>query len=157
MFALTKDIPSNAKLLWAHVLRRAVFDYVLYKGMGKKRMDWQRAYQYVFVPDQRFEDGFSFEEVCEMFGWDPDYLRRMTTKLTRSDIKRMETSSFKDELTQDVVALFVKKSGRWRTNKFALPFYPRLVDEFVYTPKTRTVRREVLSSPVPMVKWQATI
>lgn len=156
MFTLTKDLPSNVKLLWAHVLRRAVFDYVLYKGVGKKKMDWQRAYQYVFARDQQYEDGFTFEEVCEMFGWDPDYLRRLTTKLNRADIKRMETSSFKDELTQDVVGLFVKKSGRWKTASFALPFYPRLVDEFVHSPKTRTVRREVLSSPVPMVKWRAT-
>ena len=156
MFTMTNEIPSNAKLLWAHVLRRAVFDYVLYKGVGKRKMDWQRAYQYIFVPNQKFDDGFNFEEVCEMFGWDPDYLRRMTTKLVRSDVKRMETSSFKDELTQDVVALFVQKSGRWKTSNFALPFYPRLVDEFVHTPETRTVRREILSSPVPMVKWRAT-
>jgi len=156
MFTLTKDIPSNAKMLWAHVLRRAVFDYVLYKGVGKRKMDWQRAYQYVFVKSLHYEDGFSFEEVCEMFGWDPDYLRRLTTKLTRSDIKRMETSSFKDELTQDVVELFVKKSGRWKTASFAIPFYPRFVNEFVHTPATRTVRREIISSLVPLVRWRAT-
>lgn len=142
-------------MLWAGVLRRAVFDYVLYKGVRSRRLDWQRAFQYVFTKGQRYENGLSFEEVCALFAWDPDYLRRLTTQLKRSDIKRLETSSFKDDFSEDLVQSVVKKSGRWKTSNFALPFYPRMVDEFIHM-DTKVIRKESYTRKVPLVQWQAT-
>jgi hypothetical protein len=154
-WTLAREVPIEGRLLWAHVLRRAVFDYVLYKGVGSKKLQWQRAFQYVFTEGLRYEDGFSFEETCELFGWDPDYVRRLTTQLTRADIKRMETESFSGEFSEDRLSIIVKKSGRWKSGA-ALPFYPRMLDEFVHMSADRVVRKETFSSMVPLVQWQAT-
>jgi hypothetical protein len=162
-FTLVSDIPFRAKKFWVQVLRRAVFDYVLYKGVGSRRKRWQSAFNYIFITDQQYNnlpDGapaFGFEEVCSLFSWNPDYIRRLTTQLTRSDIKRMEMSSFEDEFTQDILAAFVSKSGSWSTSRAALPFYPRMIDEFSPTPATVVIRREVLSRSAPLVQWQSAV
>lgn len=155
MFAMSNEIPSRVKLFWAHVLRRAVFDYVLYKGVGARHLDWQRAANYIFSPGLQYENGVAFEEVCELFGWDPDYIRRLTVQLDRSDIKRMETSSFKEDLTQDVFEAMVKESSRWRITNSALPFYPRMIDDFASIATPRVVHRESLVRKVPLVQWHA--
>lgn len=177
-FKLPQELPARAKMLWASVLRRAVFDYVLYKGVAKKQKEWQYAYQYIFSINQEYENGLSFEQVCDLFGWHPDYLRRLATQLTRADIKRLEVSSFKEELTQEAVEQVVKKVSRWKTSRFATPFYPKMLDDFTpgvktvrverveycyyvglpkVTPlknKAKTVRRETLSRNAPLVQWQ---
>ena len=155
-YQFREEIPVKARMLWASVLRRAVFDYVLYKGVRAKRLDWQRAFQYIFTKGIRYENGLSFEEVCSLFDWDPGYLRRLSLQLTRSDIKRLETSSFKDDFNEDLVATIVRKSGKWKTSNFALPFYPRMVDEFVHMAPTKVVRKETLARKVPLVQWQVT-
>jgi hypothetical protein len=154
--AFDSDLPPRAKMLWAHVLRRAVFDYVLYRGVGKHKLDWQRAYQYIFTPDRQYENGLSFEEVCDSFCWDPDYIRRLTTKLTRSDIKRMETEALKEEFSQTLLESCVKNMLRWKTVRGAMPLYPRMVDEYTPLPETRVVHQETLVRPAPLVRWHAT-
>jgi hypothetical protein len=63
-------------MLWAAVLRRAVFDYVLYKGVRQHSLEWKYAFRYIFSEKQEYDNGLSFEEVCELFAWDADYLRR---------------------------------------------------------------------------------
>lgn len=180
-FQLRRELPARAKMLWAAVLRRAVFDYVLYKGVAKRQRDWQYAYQYIFSQNMEYDNGISFEDVCDIFGWDPDYLRRLATQLTREDIKRLEVSSFKDELTQEAVETTVKKVSRWKTARFATPFYPRMLDDFTpgvkvtrveklellryvgiskITPlrvNVRIVKKERLSARVPLVRWQMTL
>jgi hypothetical protein len=155
--AFTSELPAQAKMLWAHVLRRAVFDYVLYKGVGKHRLEWQKAYQYIFSPGLKYDNGISFEEVCDIFGWDPDYIRRLTVQLSRSDIKRMETEAFKEEFSQNLLESCVKDMLRWKSVRCALPLYPRMVDEYTPIPTTRVVHRETLSRPVPLVRWRATV
>jgi len=154
--AFGPNLPPRAKILWAHVLRRAVFDYVLYRGVGKHRIEWQRAYQYVFTPNRQYENGLSFEEVCEVFQWDPDYIRRLTTKLTRSDIKRMETEGLKEEFSQTMLESCVKGVLRWKTVRGALPLYPRMVDEHTPLPETKVVHQKITFRPAPLVKWYAT-
>jgi hypothetical protein len=151
---LVKDIPPRVKLLWAAVLRRAVFDYVLYKGCGEFKMEWQYAFNYVFTEDQEYDNGYSFEEVCAMFNWDPDYLRRMTTKLTRSDIKRLETSSFKGDFFQKEVEISVKETGSWTNCRCSLPFYPRMLSEFTAIQEPAVVRKHSQIHKVPLVSWQ---
>jgi len=153
-FQLTREVPIRIRMLWAAVLRRAVFDYVLYKGVGSRRLDWQRAFQYIFVQGQRRENGLSFEEVCALFAWDPGYLRKLATQLKRSDIKRLETSSFKDDFREELVDVIVKKSGRWKTANFALPFYPRMVDDFVHMGTNLVVMKKSYARKVPLVQWQ---
>lgn len=150
------ELPPRAKMLWAHVLRRAVFDYVLYKGVGKHKLEWQKAYQYVFSPGRRWNEGLSFEEVCDVFGWDPGYIRRLTTQLTRADIKRMETEAFKEEFSQTLMNSCVRSMFQWKTVRCTLPLYPRMVDEFTPMPDTKAVYRETFSRPAPMVRWSVT-
>ena len=149
------EIPARGKMLWAAVLRRAVFDYVLYKGVRKHRLLWKRAYQYVFTIDQQYDNGLGFEEVCELFGWDPDYIRRLTVRLTREDVKRMETASFKDEFMQNDLEAAVKNSGRWKTSGFAIPFYPRMVNDFIVLSPVRMVDPEKGRINPPLVDWHA--
>lgn len=150
-----EPLPPQAKMLWVHVLRRAVFDYVLYKGVGRHKLKWQNAYQYIFIPNQEYDEGFSFEEVCESCNWDPDYVRGLTKKLSRTDIKRMETEALKEELNQGPIRPCVRKMLQWRFVRGAFPIYPRMVDEYTPLPETKVVMRETFSQPVPLVRWQA--
>lgn len=124
-FTYARDLPFGPKMMWAGVLRRAVFDYVLFEGRADRKLEWRRALQYVFTEGQRYENGLGFEEVCELFGWDPDYLRRMTTQLTRADIKKMDTSQFRDEFVYDAVKIRVEQTERWLSlGGAAAPFLP---------------------------------
>jgi len=158
MFGLKDDLPFSYKLLWASVLRRAVFDYILYKGMRSHSLEWKQAFQYIFVPNQSYENGLAFEEVCEVFGWDPDYLRRITTKLTRSDVKKMDTTQFKDEFVYDAITAVVAQTERWKTERFAAPFLPLYQYGKKYREglKPRLVCRETFLLFPPMVQWEAT-
>ena len=144
MFALKDDLPFSYKMLWASVLRRSVFDYILYKGVRCHSLEWKRAFQYIFLPDQKYENGLSFEEVCELFNWDPGYLRRVTTKLTRADVKRMETTQFREEFVYDAVKTVVEQTERWKSEKFAAPFLPlyQYSDSYRDRLKPRTVYRD---------------
>jgi hypothetical protein len=96
-------ISPEDKVLWAGVLRRAVFDYVLYRGSGKHRLQWKKAHVFIFGGG-RVEDGLTFEEVCSLFTWDPDYLRRMTKSMTRADIKKLYALSLKDDMFGNTIA-----------------------------------------------------
>ena len=158
MFVYARNIPFEDRLLWASVLRRAVFDYVLYKGVRQHSLEWKRAYQYVYSPGMKYENGFSFEEVCEIFNWDPDYLRRKIPLLTRADIKKMETTAVRDEFVFNEISSLVEQTERWKTEKFAAPFLPlyKYNRETREKMRPRLVREEkYLGTVVPMVQWQA--
>ena len=150
------DAPFEEKILWAAVLRRAVFDYVLYKGMRAHSLEWKRAFQYIFAEGVRYEVGLSFEEVCELFGWDPGYLRRLVTRLNRSDVKKMEVGQMRSEFLFNLVASVVERTQRWSSFRAAVPFFPK----FDYSPEYRTalepwvVREESYRSFTPKVQWQ---
>ena len=156
-FEYSKNLSYDEKMLWAAVLRRAVFDYVLYKGVRARALDWKRAYSYIFDIGLRYEDGVNFEEVCEIFGWDPDYLRRLSTMLTRSDIKKMETTQFRQDFVYDIVKVSVEHTEKWKTANFAAPFLPlyKYNSEYREKMRARVVRRESLLGTSPMVAWQA--
>lgn len=159
-YTYAKDLPFEHKMLWAAVLRRAVFDYVLYKGSGTRSLEWKRAFQYIFTRGLRYEDGVSFEEVCELFGWDPDYLRRLTTRLTRADIKKMETTQFREDFVFDIVKVLVENTEKWKTSNFAAPFLPlyKYGEEYREKMRPQVVRREtyIRVKATPMCQWQAT-
>jgi hypothetical protein len=157
MFTNRRDLPYGDRMLWAAVLRRAVFDYVLYKGVRQRALEWKHAFQFIFVENQQYENGLSFEEVCELFGWDAEYLRRITTKLTRSDIKRMETTQFREDFVYDIVCLVVENTEKWKTANFATPFLPlyKFNAEYRERLKPRVVSRETfITSNLHMVQWQ---
>jgi hypothetical protein len=158
-WASGSSLPFSDRMLWAAVLRRAVFDYVLYKGVRSRSIEWKKAFQYIFTEGLRYEDGVSFEEVCEMFGWDPDYLRRLTTQLTRADIKKMETTQFREDFVYDVVKVAVEQTEKWRTANFAAPFLPlyKFNKEHREKLKPRVISREsFFGSSVQLLQWQAT-
>jgi len=157
MFSYARDLPFSEKMFWAAVLRRAVFDYVLYKGVRRHALAWKHAAQYIFEPGLRYENGLSFEEVCELFDWNAGYLRRMTTQLTRADIKKMETTQLREEFVYDAAASVVRQTERWKTENFATPFLPlyRYNEEYREKFRPKVVERETLLGSIPMVQWQA--
>jgi hypothetical protein len=133
MYASKKDVPNEAKTLWAAVLRRAVFDYVLYKGVGQYSFEWRNAHRFLFNPGVKYQNGFSFEEVCELFGWEPDYVRKLTLSLTRADIKKVasawstdqdEIGPAKEEEAFNMLAIVLARAEKWKTSGFAVPFFP---------------------------------
>lgn len=159
-FASKCDLPHHVRMVWAAVLRRAVFDYVLYKGVRQHSLEWKRAFQYIFVEDQEYEEGLSFEQVCEIFNWNADYLRRLTTKLTRDDIKKMETTQFREDFVFDVVKVVVEQTEKWKTANFAAPFLPLYKYSAPYRERLRpkVVKKEsFLASAFHMVQWQVAV
>jgi hypothetical protein len=153
--AFQSELPPRAKMLWAHVLRRAVFDFVLYKGVRKERRKWRCANRYIFSPGLRYTNGLSFEEVCDVLGWDPDYIRRLTKKLTRADIKKMATEELKEEFNQNILNSCPADLLRWKKVRSSLPIYARMVDEFTPIGDTEVVWQETLSRAAPVVRWEA--
>lgn len=156
-FMSKRDLSHDTRMLWAAVLRRAVFDYVLYKGVRAHSLEWKRAFQYVFSEEQSYEKGLSFEEVCDIFDWDADYLRRLTTKLTRDDIKKMETTQFREDFVFDVVKVVVEQTEKWKTTNFAAPFLPlyRYSPEYRERLRPKVVRKEASFNWAPcLVQWQ---
>jgi hypothetical protein len=152
-------VPHSDRMMWAAVLRRAVFDYVLYRGVRAHSLEWKRACQYVFSEGLRYDNGMSFEEVCDLFGWDAGYLRRLTTKLTRDDIKKMETTQFREDFVYDVVKVVVEQTEKWKTVNFAAPFLPQYKFNVQYRERMRprVIRKETfIGSTMHMVQWQAT-
>lgn len=94
-WTIQDDETVSERVLWASVLRRAVFDYIQYEGKPKDKRKWYRAKKYLFDDGVSVDGGASFAEVCTMHGWDKDYIRRIIAKLDRSDIKVLEPSRFK--------------------------------------------------------------
>lgn len=167
-FMNKRDLSYDVRMLWHAVLRRAVFDYVLYKGVRAHSLEWKRAFQFLFTDgtsyviqdeDRSQRTGITFEEACEIFDWDPDYFRRLTTKLTRGDIKKMETTQFREDFVFDVVRVVVEQTERWKTTRFAAPFLPlyNYSSEYRERLRPRVVLREAPFHWAPhMVQWQVT-
>jgi hypothetical protein len=139
-------VPHSDRMMWAAVLRRAVFDYVLYRGVRAHSLEWKRACQYVFSEGLRYDNGMSFEEVCDLFGWDAGYLRRLTTQ-------------FREDFVYDVVKVVVEQTEKWKTVNFAAPFLPQYKFNVQYRERMRprVIRKETfIGSTMHMVQWQAT-
>lgn len=114
------------KTLWAYVVRRAVFDYVLYRGQGSHRMEWQTSAHYLFGEEfpemddvgEDFGitdlggDCLTLEQTCGLFGWDPDRIRRLAKTMTRPDIKKFESDQLRDILDSERFEL-VTLTPRW--------------------------------------------
>lgn len=158
-FVSKRNLSHDTRMLWHAVLRRAVYDYVLYKGVRAHSLEWKRASQFLFIEEKCRDAGLTFEEVCDIFSWDADYLRRLTTMLTRSDVKKMETTQFREDFVFDVVKVVVEQTEKWKTSNFAAPFLPL----YHYSPEYReqlrpkVIRKETFFNLAyfnPMVQWQ---
>ena len=157
MFHYAHELSFEDKMLWAAVLRRAVFDYVLYKGVRQHSLEWKRACQYIYTNGIRYENGLSFEEVCCLFDWNPDYLRRLTTRLTKADIKKMEISQMREEFTFDIIEAVVRRTAKWKDSRAAVPFFPayEYAEEYRHKMAPKVVQKEkFLGELVPLVTWQ---
>ena len=155
MFIDHTGIDAGEKMLWAQVLRRSVFDYVLYNGKREFSMEWKGAYQYIFMDGISCPNGYTFSEVCDLFGWDAAYLRRLSVKLTRDDIKKMEVSSFKEDFSYDSMEILSRKSETWAIGRFATPFLPlhRYSEEYRRYLEPKKVKKTSLLGHVPTVRW----
>jgi hypothetical protein len=130
------------RLLWAAVVRRAIHDYVLYKGVRRKSMDWKRAHLYLFGEGVRHEEGLSFEDVCALLEWDPDYVRKLTLMMQRSDI--MKSTPKKPKPVVEEMQEQAEKMSRWRQTAMPhLPlWHPVVRIHFCYRP-----------AEAPFVQW----
>jgi hypothetical protein len=158
MFNYPHEVSFEDKMLWAAVLRRAVFDYVLYKGVRQHSLEWKRACQYIYTPGIRYENGLSFEEVCVLFDWNSDYLRRLTSRLTKADIKKMEVSQIREEFTFNLIEAVVRCTARWKDSRAAVPFFPcyEYSEEYRQKMVLKVVQKEkFLGELVPLVSWQS--
>jgi hypothetical protein len=146
----------SEKMLWLAVLRRAIYDYVLYRGIGFKVLDWKRAYQFIFMDGVRHDEGLSWEEICGLWGWDHQYLRRLTKSLTKEDIRKLESSVFKGDFFFDLAHLVYELTVRWDSQSAAPFMQNRQIAKPCqdYT-VPRVVYREILQTSPPLVKWAA--
>ena len=135
-----------------HVLRRAVFDFVLYKGSGKHKIRWQKATRYIFEEFRLDGEGLTFSEVCGLFGWEPSYLQRKAKELTRSKIKKLETSKFREDLDDTYVEV-VDRVLNWPSinapTPFMLPYHYN--EECREELRLRVVKREPVERHVSFI------
>lgn len=83
------------KLLLAAIIRRSAFDIALYQSSKrlKERRIYIGAYQWMFgkrVNDHPLDRFTSFENICELLDQDPEWIRRATLKLKKSDVKKFD-------------------------------------------------------------------
>jgi len=111
------------KMLWLCILRRSVFDYVLYKGARRFRRRWQECHNFIFGSNDEDDiDGLTFDQICSLFGWEPSYIRRLTKTLKRSDIRKMEATKFKEDFDEGPI-YEVARSDRWSSGG-STPYFP---------------------------------
>lgn len=123
MFIDATTFDAGDRALWFHVLRRSIFDYVLYKGSGAHNIKWKKANAFIFSDDDDFapcEAGLTFNEICSLFGWEPDWVRRLTKNLKREEIKKLESGKFREEIDDRTFAEIERK--RWEGVSAPTPF-----------------------------------
>lgn len=146
------------KMLWLAVLRRSIFDFVLYKGVEERRIEWSSARKWLFGDHLR-DGGLSFPEVCCMFEWDPEYVRRMVKGLCRSDIRRLESSKYREELLFDSLSTIYRRVLRW-SDGTSTPFLSnRQISPIFRGSVSRVLKvgRGLISAPAPIVSWEVAI
>lgn len=83
------------KLLLAAIIRRTAFDIALYRDSRrlKERRIYVQAYQWMFkrgTPNHEIDRFTAFENICELLNQDPEWIRRATLKLEKSDVKKFD-------------------------------------------------------------------
>jgi hypothetical protein len=85
----TPELDSPMKILWARVILRALYDYVIWKDSDKlkDRRDFQTVKKWLFEPSAL---GNSLENLCRLLGWPTHLIREKALTMTREDVKKME-------------------------------------------------------------------
>lgn len=83
------ELDSPAKILWARVILRALYDYVIWKDSTKlkDRRDFHSVKRWLFEPSTL---GNSLENLCRLLNWPVDLIREKALTMTREDVKKME-------------------------------------------------------------------
>ncbi len=95
--AFGASAPSPEQRLFVALLRRAVWDYVLYKASTErdKKAISNDAAEWIFADDEEDigEEGHvSFVYACAVLNVDPGMVRRATSALKRDDIHRLSNN-----------------------------------------------------------------
>lgn len=163
MFIDVSRIHFEEKMMWVGVLRRSVFDYVLYKGKKKYEIRWKRAHQFLFeeatecTEEGGLESGLTLDEVCALFGWNVDYIRRIVASLERPDIRKLESSKFREDFKADHMEPETPEGLFWEKTQTPIPRFTK----FAYSREYReevTLRKIPLRLAVanpPLVAWSA--
>lgn len=151
------DTNCAEKMMWVNVIRRAMFDFVLYKNKRQFEVRWKRAYTFIFEDSEEFDGGLKFEEICSLFGWNPGYIRRLIEKLDRSDIRRLESQRFKEEFRQDTEPVPPLTGPRWGFFPAAIPIFIHLIYSRDYRPRVtvKKIPEFGIDMAAPLVRWDA--
>lgn len=145
------------KMMWLGVLRRAISDYVLYKGVRKHRLKWQMAHKFLFG-DADYDGGLTFEEVCSVFLWEPSYIRRKIRELERCDIRKLESSKFRDDFKLDTAPPDIQTHSRFEGGGCTMPMFTKFGYSKSYRePVTLRATRGMMPVSAPMVQWQTAV
>lgn len=88
-------VGRQEKLLLAAIIRRTAFDIALYKDSRRLRNKkiYIQAYQWMFnkkYSDHELDRFTAFENICELLNQDPEWIRKATLKLKKSDVKKFD-------------------------------------------------------------------
>jgi hypothetical protein len=156
MWENVEDCYFEEKMMWVGVLRRAIADYVLYKGMRKHRIKWQRSSKFLFGGEPA-GDGLTFDEVCGLLAWEPDYVRRKIRDLERTDIRKLESSKFREDFELESNIPAHQDAPRWEAARSTPKFTKFSYSESYRDPVTLRPARSRLPMSVPVVQWQAAV
>ena len=95
------EIYEPIRVLWAQVLKRAIFDYVMLRDSRKltDRRDYISAERWLFSSDVGLVDA------CKVFGWPLGKLRDRAKEMTKLDIRKMEFKERECFTTNELVEL----------------------------------------------------
>jgi hypothetical protein len=81
---------ENERLLLASIIRRAAFDIVLYRNAPRlvDRLIGVSAYHWMFKEESNHFTAFL--SICEILDQDPNWIRRQTLKLKKTDVKKYD-------------------------------------------------------------------
>jgi hypothetical protein len=81
-----RELYGPVRILWAQVLKRAIFDYVMLRKSKKlkDRRDFVSAERWLFSSDVGLIDA------CKVFGWPLERLRERAREMTSVDVRKME-------------------------------------------------------------------
>ena len=144
------------KMLWMSVLRRAVFDFVLYRGIRKHKKRWLLSRQYIFDREVEYEDTLSFDQVCSLFNWEPDHIRRMVSNLRRQDIKKLEAMRFRADFKAEPTDGFTPVRVSFEVGPAPSVGFHHYGRDFRRKLELRKAPAPCLGSMAPIVSWQNT-
>lgn len=85
----TSEIDGPVKILWARVILRAIYDYVILKDSTrlKDKREFISVKRWLFEPSNL---GNGLENLCIFLKWPAGLIREKALTMTRDDVKKME-------------------------------------------------------------------